>query len=144
MTDKMTEAELHAVLDNVKEGDVVRVMIEGTSMKTTPHTSDKRVFSLNNGALFVRDHNRQFEFASNLISVENLGQPEPPEPEVGSFALLDDGDICTRNPLRRERTLGQEMWFCISNKGWTTWDDIKSQVKVLYHPDGSINEGWKR
>ena len=130
MTNKMTEAELHAVLDSVKGGDVVRATFE---VRAYPlDINCPKMIDLEDGTN-LRENNGVLE--PNLISVENLGQPEMPEPEEGSFALLSNGEIIQRHKCG---------WYYTDGGGIPySSDEIKDEIKVLYHPDGSINEGGR-
>ena len=138
MTNKMTEAELHAVLDGVKEGDVVRVVMEGKA-KLSEYRNSREVWIKKFRLL------RYFSGAlvDNLISIENFRQPEPPEPEVGSFALLK-GEAFTISRHVNEGGVGWLLPLTHNKNSLTSWDYIYPNIKVLYHPNGSINEGWKR
>ena len=136
MADKMTEAELHAVLDGVKGGDVVRAVYEGEV-----HVSKSNGYVEIHDSSILRLNPDVLE--TGLISVENLGQPEPPEPEVGSFALLDYGHYGFVVQHRKTLHGIDDHWFPTDTSVASfTWDEIKSQVKVLYHPDGTVNERW--
>ena len=141
MTNKMTPDELHNVLDTVKEGDVVRAMIEGEASELKSDYPNQVGVEIN-GVILRHSNN---VLISELIHVENLGQPEPPEPEVGSFALLDFGHYGFVVQHRKTLHGIDNHWFPTDTSVASfTWDEIKPQVKVLYHPDGTVNEGWKR
>ena len=135
MTNKMTEAELHAELDGVKEGDVVRAVFEGRLSEPNRPTI---CFDTSKGISPLVIRYSIGDLQKHLISVENLGQPEPPEPEVGSFALAD-GKVIQRLTIK-----SGDCWYHPDGSRILTWDKIKDVIKVLYNPDGSINEGWKR
>ena len=125
---KMTETEIHAVLDGVKEGDVVRIIKE---LKVSS-VGGKGVNTTHYALRFASDNIAQA--LSDCISVENLGQPEKPEPELGSFALTNTGGLVKRL---------NDGWYFVGWLSITPWAQIKPLIKTLYNPDGTINEGWE-
>lgn len=125
---KMNDSEIHAVLDGVKAGDEVRIYLQQKILKVKGSEVELNY-------LFLRYYDGALadEF-DRLLSIENLGQPEPPEPEVGSFALTKTGCLVKR--------LGSG-WYFTSWSYSSSWSCIKPLIKILYNPDGSINEGWE-
>ena len=123
---KMTEVEIHAVLDGIKEGDEIKTTFLEKAIRVREYAveTESRYLRFGKGSLL-----------RNCISIENLGQPEKPKPEVESFALLQGGIVA--------QEFGGRWYYADGIDEHYSWNEIKPLIKILYNPDGTINEGWE-
>lgn len=122
-------------------GDWVEARFDRSDMMPEPiigklHLSNGAlVIDLNSSICFeVRQADGEMGYL--LTSITRVPRPIPSEPEVGSFALLDNGDVARSTSDLRYQWLS-------TNEDMQGWHDIYPHIVKLYTPSGELVEGFE-
>lgn len=79
------------------------------------------------------------DVAVSITSITRAPRPIPSEPEVGSFALLDDGDV-----VQRIGGSWKYPWRKATNQDYfASWEWLYPHITRLYTPSGDLVTGFE-